>query len=154
VLRIAHELLRPLEGSGAETDLAGMLTAARPVIRRRSLVVVISDFISRPGWERPLDHLARRHDVVAVRLVDDLEGELPDLGVVVVEDAETGEQLLVDTSDPGFRARFLAASQAREATLLDPARRAGVDVHVVSTGEDLAHALVRLVVRRSKRRTA
>jgi uncharacterized protein (DUF58 family) len=116
--------------------------------------VVISDFISRPGWERPLDHLARRHDLIAIRVADGLEDELPDLGVVVVEDAETGEQLLVDTSDPGFRARFLAASRSREETLLDPARRAGVDVHVVSTGEDLAAAFVRMVARRSKRRAA
>jgi hypothetical protein len=67
---------------------------------------VVSDFISTPGWEEPLAHLAQRHDVVAVRLYDPMEMELPDLGMLVVQDAETGEQLFVDTHDRGFRKRF------------------------------------------------
>ena len=67
---------------------------------------VISDFISEPGWERSLDLLDRRHEVMAIRLVDPREVALPDVGPVILEDAETGEQLYVDTGDPGFRRRF------------------------------------------------
>ena len=81
---------------------------------RRSLVFVVSDFISEPGWGKPLGHLAKRHEVIAVRLYDPLEREMPDLGMVVVEDAETGEQLFVDTHDRGFRKRFAAAANRRE----------------------------------------
>ena len=75
-------------------------------IKRRSLVVIISDFISEPGWERPLSILSQRHEVVAIRLFDPREHELPDAGWIVVEDAETGELLSVDTSDREFRRRF------------------------------------------------
>ena len=88
--------------------------AAYRVMPRRSLVFVVSDFISAPGWAEPLAHLAQRHEVVAVRLYDPLEMELPDLGLLVVQDAETGEQLFVDTHDRGFRERFAAAAARRE----------------------------------------
>ena len=74
------------------------------MIRRRSLVFVVSDFISAPGWEKPLAQLANRHDVIAVRLTDPLEVRLPDLGLITFQDAESGEQLFVDTHDKGFRA--------------------------------------------------
>ena len=75
---------------------------------------VISDFISAPGWERPLHRLSQRHEVVAVRLFDRREMELPDVGPLLMEDAETGEQLYVDTHDPGFRRRYdEAAAGAR-----------------------------------------
>ena len=79
-------------------------------IKRRSLVVIVSDFISAPGWERPLDLLHRRHEVLAVRLIDPRESELPDVGPIIMEDAETGEQLYVDTGDKGFRRRFAEAA--------------------------------------------
>jgi uncharacterized protein (DUF58 family) len=77
---------------GRITDLAELLAVARPVIKRRSVVFVVSDFISTPGWGRRLAELARRHDIVAVRLTDPMERELPDIGLVVMQDAETGEQ--------------------------------------------------------------
>ena len=99
------------------TDLKPVLADAAAVIRRRSLIFVVSDFISAPGWEKPLSRLASRHDVVAVRLTDPLETRLPDLGLLTFQDAETGEQLFVDTHDRGFRARFAAAADAREEAL-------------------------------------
>ena len=104
---------------------------ALSTIRRRTLVFVISDFITATGWERPLARLAHRHEVVAVRLVDPLELELPDLGLVLVEDAETGEQVLADTSDPVFRRRFHAEVDAREQALqgVDPPRRGAAQRH-------------------------
>ena len=85
--------------------------------RRRSAVFVVSDFISAPGWEQPLGRMALRHDVLAVRLFDPLELHLPDLGLLPLYDAETGERLWVDTHDAGFRERFQRLAAEREAQL-------------------------------------
>ena len=152
VLTLVKELLRPVDGGGAVTDLRAPLDLAARVIRRRSLVVLVSDFISEPGWERSLLRLTERHEVVAVRLVDAREFELPDAGLLVVQDAETGEQIVVDSSDPEFRRRLRDAGVAREAGVRDAARRAGVDLHVVSTDDDLVTAFVRIVESRKRPR--
>jgi uncharacterized protein (DUF58 family) len=152
VLMLVHDLLRPAASGGSPTALGGLLDIALGMVRRRSLVVVVSDFITQPGWERPLLHLTERHEVVAIRLVDPRELELPDAGVIVVEDAETGEQLEVDSSDPEFRRRLHVAGAAREAALREATRRAGVLLHDVSTEEDLVGALVRVVESRRRRR--
>ena len=129
-----------------------MLTALGGMARRRSLVVVVSDFISEPGWEVPLGRLARRHEVVALQISDPREFELPDAGLVYVEDAETGEQIFVDTSDPQFRSRLRAAADDRQAELTALTRRAGVDLYSVSTDEDLVRSLVRVAELRRRRR--
>lgn len=113
---------------------------------------IISDFISAPGWERALNLLSRRHEVLAVRLWDRREVELPDMGPVVMEDAETGEQLYVDTHDKGLRARFHEAALEREAGLDAAFARAGVDVLSLSTEEDLVRAIVRFATLRQQRR--
>ena len=152
VLALARVLLEPPRRHRAVTDLAGALDTALGVVRRRSLVVVISDFITAPGWERPLLQLAERNEVVAIRLVDPREYELPDAGVIVVEDAETGDQLTVDSSDAEFRHRLREAGEAREAELRATTLRAGVDIHEVSTKDELAPALVRIVESRRRRR--
>ena len=152
VLVLVDELLRPAGGRGAVTDLRTLLDTAARMIRRRSLVVVVSDFISQPGWERSLLRLGERHEMVAVRLVDPREFELPVAGLIVVEDAETGEQLLVDSSDPQFRRRLRQAGEAREKEVGDAARRAGVDLHVVTTDDDLVAAFVGIVRSRRRRR--
>jgi uncharacterized protein (DUF58 family) len=152
VLRLAYELLRPVQPTGTSTDLSTLIQAALTTVKRRSLVVLISDFISEPGWEAPLALLSQRHEVVAVQLIDQREYELPDVGIVVVEDAETGEQLHVNTSDVSFRARLREAAFARQAEIERVAVRAGVDLHRVSTEEDLVGAFVRIVERRKRRR--
>ena len=153
VLRIVHELLRPLAPSTTTTDLAVLFQAAYGVARRRSLIVVVSDFISQPGWERPLRLLTRRHDVVAIQLVDPRESELPPVGMVYVEDAETGEQIFVDTDDPQFRLRLRAAAEERQQAIQDLARRGGTTLFTVGTGEDLVRALARISeLRRTARR--
>src|SRR5262245_31417368 len=104
VLQVLHRLLaRPPLPSSSETDLRDFLATAYQIMRRRSLVFIVSDFFSKPGWAEPLAHLAQRHEVVAVRLYDPLERELPDLGMLVLQDSETGEQLFVDTHDSKFR---------------------------------------------------
>jgi uncharacterized protein (DUF58 family) len=134
------------------TDLRKLLDVAPGMIRRRSLVVLVSDFISEPGWERSLLRLTERHEVVAVRLVDPREFELPDAGLLVVQDAETGEQIMVDSSDPEFRRRLRAAGEEREAAVRAAARGAGVDLHVISTEDDLVTAFVRIVESRKRPR--
>src|SRR5512134_1612821 len=100
-----------------QTVLADLLRSADTLIRRRSMIFVVSDFISAPGWEDALGRLARRHEVLAVRLYDPLEMKLPDVGLVTIEDAESGEQLFVDTNDPSFRQRFAALAEQQEASL-------------------------------------
>jgi len=153
VLRIANEMLKPIDPtSDASTDLARLGQAALASIRQRSLVFIISDFISEPGWERPLSQLSARHEVVALRIVDPAEVELPDAGVMVMQDAETGEQLYVDTSDAGFRARFAQAAREREEMIDGCGRRAEVDLHSISTNDDLVRSIVRVAQNRRLRR--
>ncbi len=153
VLRLVEELLRqPRLERAPFTDLAPLLEAGHRRIGRRSLVILVSDFIGVPGWERPLELLNRRHELLAVRLIDPREVDLPDVGMVVLEDAETGEQLFVDTGDAGFRARFAAAAAAREAAVATALRRARVDAVTLSTGDDLVRAIVRMAMERRRRR--
>ena len=93
---------RPASMPAGGTRLAELIERARPTMRQRSCVFVVSDFISEDGWEAPLARLAERHDVVAVRLFDPLEMGMPDLGLVLLQDSETGEQLFVDTGAAGL----------------------------------------------------
>ncbi len=137
--------------AGGGTSLADLLNAAAGTIKRRSLVLVVSDFISQPGWEDTLARLAQRHEVVAVRLFDPLEMALPELGLVTVEDAETGEQLFIDTSDPGFRKRYEAEAEAREAALREALAHAGADTLELSTDDDLLESLLRFAALRRQR---
>jgi uncharacterized protein (DUF58 family) len=137
--------------AAATTSLGDLLKAADGNIKRRSLVFVVSDFISQPGWEDALARLTRRHDVVAVRLWDPLEMDLPNVGLVTVQDAETGEQLFIDASDPGFRERYAAAAQAQEAALMDSLARSGADVVELATDDDLLQALMRYADLRRQR---
>jgi uncharacterized protein (DUF58 family) len=134
---------RPAEAAAGSTDLRTLLAAAQRSIRRRSTIFVVSDFISAPGWEMALGQLAQRHEVTAVRLFDPLEMELPDLGLVTMKDAETGEQLVVDTHDAGFRARFKAAAERRETALRLSLARAGVDTLELATDDDLVDSILR-----------
>jgi uncharacterized protein (DUF58 family) len=152
VLHLLHRLQAPrAPGPPAATDLGDFLRTAGRLLRRRSLVFVVSDFISAPGWTVPLGRLALRHDVVAVRLADELEADLPDLGLLVLEDAESGEQLLVDTHDRGFRRRFAEAAERREAALRGAFAEAGVDALELLTGDDLIEALARFADLRKRR---
>ena len=160
VLHLLHRLLSrtgpailPVEErtAGGATRLADLLRAGSNVIKRRSTVFVVSDFISEPGWEKPLAQLAMHHEVVAVRLVDPLELDLPDLGLLTMRDAETGEQLLVDTHNPGFRKRFAAIAAQREADLRAMLARAGVDTLELSTEDQVVDAVVRFAEMRKQR---
>ncbi len=152
VLQLLHAMqTRPLAPESGGTRLHELLQAAANTVRRRSTVFVVSDFISEPGWEKPLGLLAQRHEVVAVRLLDPMELELPDLGLIPIRDAETGEQLLVDTHDAGFRKRFARVAAQREADLRQTLVRAGVDTLELSTDGDLVQAVMRFAELRKRR---
>ena len=152
VLQLVHRLLQPAADRAAGgTQLGLLLQAGLGGIRRRSTVFVVSDFISAPGWEKPLAQLAQRHDVVAVRLFDPLELELPDLGLVLLRDAETGEQLQVDTHDKAFRQRFARLAAEREAALRTALAAAGADTLELRTDDDLIDALLRFMDLRQRR---
>lgn len=147
---------RPAEaGTGAGgTSLSELLKAADGVIRRRSLVFVVSDFISTPGWPEALARLSMRHEVVAVRLLDPAEMALPDVGLVTVEDAETGEQLFIDAADPAFRERYARIAEEQETALRDALARSGVDTLELATDDELLDALLRYADLRRQRARA
>ena len=152
VLQLLHALqTRPPTNGAVSTRLDELLNSAAHTLKRRSTVFVVSDFISEPGWEKPLGQLARRHEVLAVRLVDPMEMALPDLGLITFRDAETGEQVLVDTHDKGFRKRFARIAAEREAALGQALVRAGVDTLELSTDGDLVDAVMRFTDLRKRR---
>jgi uncharacterized protein (DUF58 family) len=157
VLHLLHAMERRADKADAVPTQKGMtrlddlLRSAANLMPRRSTVFVVSDFLSEPGWERPLGQLVQRHEVIAVRLFDPLELELPDLGLVPLRDAETGEQLWVDTHDAGFRKRFARLAAEREATLRASLAKAGVDALELSTSDDLVEAIVRFADLRKRR---
>lgn len=153
VLRLLNDLLKqPHLNRAPMTDLSALIKGGLHTIKKRSLIFVISDFISTPGWERSLSLLGQRHEVIAIRLWDPREVNLPDVGHVILEDSETGEQIYVDTHDKNFRKRFKEAAQKREAELGEAFKRAGVDVLPLSTEADLIHAIASFVMLRRQRR--
>jgi len=156
VLHLLHAMERRADKADGPaqkgmTRLDELLKSAATLMPRRSTVFVVSDFLSEPGWERPLGQLVQRHEVIAVRLFDPLELELPDLGLVPLRDAETGEQLWVDTHDAGFRKRFARLAAEREAALRASLAKAGVDALELSTSDDLVEAIVRFADLRKRR---
>ena len=153
VLRLINDIQRQQSSpGGAITDLSKLLQSAFNSIKRRSLIFLVSDFICLPGWDKAMDRLNSKHDLLAVRLWDPREADLPDVGVVLVEDSETGVQMSVDTSDRGFRRRFHEAARRREAELEQTFKHAGVDELSLSTEEDLVLAILRFASLRSRAR--
>ena len=154
VLRLIDTLeKRPRLQQAPATSLGELLDTGLRQIKRRSLVFVISDFFSTPGWERGLTELSRRHEVLAIRLTDPRERELPEIGMVVMNDAETGEHLWVDTNDRRFKQRFSDVVRRREEALAATFRRSGVDALELSTAEDLSRAIIRFATKRKLRRS-
>ena len=152
VLHLLHRLRhRPILGTVGPTKLEVLLGRAAETIKQRSTVFLVSDFISEPGWEKPLAQLAQRHDVVAVQVRDPLEHTLPDLGLMTMEDPETGEQVFVDTSDKGFRARFETLAAERDESLRKTFARLGVDRLTLATDQSLLNNLVRFSQARKRR---
>jgi len=141
-------------GQGAgPTDLGRALAEAGRLIRRPSMMVLISDFMTPGGWQQPLSALAIRHEVVAVWITDPREGEIPDVGVVTFEDPESGEQILVDTRSAHLRARFQRAAAAQRGTIRADLLRARAAVAEMSTAAELVPQLVAFIKQREAQRS-
>ena len=152
---VLHRLVTaPTPDGRGPVDLAALLREADRLARRRGLVVVVSDFLSAPGWERPLRVLAARHEVLAVEVVDRRELELPDVGLLPLVDPETGMRLEVDTGDRGLRERYAAAAQVQREEIAGHLRTAGADHLQLRTDRDWLRDLVAFVERRRRRRAA
>ncbi len=152
ILRLIREMLF-FSPRGRGTDLSGALEYMNKVVTRRALVFLISDFIAR-DFSRPLTVTAKRHDTVALSVVDPAEEALPDVGVILLEDPETGEQIEVDTSRRAIAAGYaeLALGRARELKSLFGAR--GIDALMLRTDADYLPVLRGFFDRRGRRLAA
>ena len=149
-LQVIREMLL-FEPAGRGTDLGGALEYLHKVCRRRSVTFLISDFLAH-HYERPLRLVHKRHDVVPICIADPREMELPDLGLMMLRDLETGEHALIDTGSAAVRRAYreqrAAAALARERLF----RSLGIDLIEVDTRESYMHPLMRFFRLREKRR--
>lgn len=134
-----------------QTHLNEWLARANGLLKRRSSVFVVSDFMGAYNWASELSALGRRHDTVAARLFDPAEMTLPNAGLMLLQDSETSEQLLLDTANAKFRNRYAQLVEERERQLSTCFAQAGVDALELSTHEDLANALLRFSELRKRR---
>ena len=149
VLRVIREVLS-LQPQGHGTDLAGALEHLQTVSKRRSVVFVLSDFLDASA-ERALKIAARRHDVIAVVLDDPRERELPDVGLVELEEAETGERYVVDTGDAHLRKAFAESAAVARVARDRWLHAANVDAIMVTTDRPYTEALLRFFRMRGRR---
>jgi uncharacterized protein (DUF58 family) len=148
VLRVISELLAH-EPAGRGTDLAGSLLALEPLLRRRSVLFLVSDFFA-DGWRPVLGRLARRHDVIAMQLVDPRERELPDVGTVALQDAETGAWRWLDTASPRVRDAVRARVTQFDAELASAVEEGGADLLRLDAGEPYGERLLAFFRRRER----
>ena len=148
-LRVLRELLY-FQPEGRGTDVAGALGYLARVVRRRAVVFVVSDFFDT-GYQKALAVAGRRHDTIVIRMGDPRERELPAVGYIELEDAETGEQLTVNVSDPAFREAFDHDVTETRTTLEREFRKTGIDVIEISTDRPYADRLMRFFRQRAKR---
>jgi uncharacterized protein (DUF58 family) len=152
VMRLVSDILT-FQPKGQGTDLASGLTYLNRVARRKTVTFLISDFLTQ-GYEQPLRLVGRKHDLVPVVIEDPLEREFPRLGLVEMEDPETGERFVVDTSDPLVRGRFARAMQASREERRKLFKKLELDHVELNTGDDHGMALVRFFRARSRRMAA
>lgn len=152
ILHIIRRMMNHVQpGTTAGTDLDGALLTAARTIRRRSLIFLVSDFVSATSWAKTLGRIAVRHEVVACRVVDPLERTLPDVGIVTVQDAETGEQVLVDTTQARVRNAYDLAAAAEDEAVQNGLAQSGVDCIEIGTQDDPVDVLLRFSqVRKSR----
>ncbi|WP_353237164.1 DUF58 domain-containing protein [Limnohabitans sp.] len=152
LLHLLHVLeTSPVTQQSHQTRLTDWLRKANGLLKRRSSVFVVSDFMGDFNWSNELSALGQRHETVAVRLFDPAEINLPNAGLVLLKDSETSEQLLLDTTNKSFRTHYAQTVGKREQQLADSFAHAGVDALELSTDEDLASALIRFSELRKRR---
>ena len=148
-LRVIRDLVA-FQPAGRRTNLGASLSYASRVLRHRSIVVVLSDFIAE-GWERPLRRLGARHEVVAITVDDPREHELPESGWIEIVDAESDRRVLVDTGSREVRTRVALLAQRRREDRARTLAAAGADHVRLETGTDYAIPLRRAFARRARR---
>lgn len=153
VRRANGTAFRSDQGSGSSTQLTPMLDRALAVIRRRSLVILVSDFWVAPGWEPALRRLAHRHDLLCMQLTDPLEMQLPNVGMITVQDSESGEQALIDTGDSIVRARYEEIMRQRQQSIRQACSVSGADFLQLNSDTPLLRQLTAYLAFRKKRRT-
>jgi len=146
--------VRPEPEDGDKGDLAGAIKTVRNSAKRRGMVIVVSDFLGAPDWERGMRALTSRHDVIAVQVSDLRESELPDVGLISVVDPESGRRRLVDTSDREVRTRYAGLATRKQEQLTARLKSIGADHVVLRTDRDWVLDIVRFVGQRRNRRTA
>jgi uncharacterized protein (DUF58 family) len=152
VLQMIHLMThRPAGSAVTSTQLDVLLRRATETIKRRSTIFIVSDFITDDGWQQPLMQIAQRHDVIAVHVTDPLEQTLPNVGLMTLEDPETGEQVFVDTTDPALRARYAELTRLQTSTLTRALTHAGAEKLTLFTDQSLIDNVVRLVEARKRK---
>jgi uncharacterized protein (DUF58 family) len=149
VLRLIRELLT-FKPQRRATKISAALEYALHVLNRRSIVFLMSDFIDR-DYDRPLRAVAKKHDLVAIRIFDRREKELPNVGILTLEDEETGDLIELDTSSPRVREAVSAQAAARAKAQKDIFRKSKVDLIDMATGTDYVEALIQFFKNREKR---
>src|SRR3989449_5543576 len=149
IARMERATQTPADGP---TDLSRALTQAGRLIRRPSLFIVLSDFMTPDGWQKPMSSLALRHEVIAAWIRDPREGEIPDVGIVTFEDPENGQQILVDTRNAHLRARFQEAAQGQRDAIRKDLLRARAAVAELSTAAEVVPQLIPFIKQREAQR--
>ena len=154
VLRVVREVVAA-QAHGYGSSLAAVLEHQLRHLKRRSLIIVLSDFldVGEEDWERVLGRVARRHDVLCIRVFDPFEEELPKAGILTLREVESGRVAEVDTGSSAVRERWAADARQRRESLIASLSRAHVDLAEVSTGGDVAEPIVRAFHRRGRART-
>ena len=156
-MRILRELIEARPGEGQE-DLASVLMEIGRTHKRRSIVIVMSDFLSglnneaEPNWGMRMRMLARKHDVIAMQFTDPREFELPKAGVIRMHDPIGGRRFLVDTGSKKVRERYRKQAMVENELIVSTLKRARIDHVELSTGRDYADELVRYFHERGGRR--
>ena len=148
-LRVIRDLVA-FSPVGRRTNLGASLSYATRLLRHRSIIVVLSDFLAE-GWEKPLRRLAARHEVVAVVVEDPREYDIPESGWIELEDAETGQRVLLDTGNRDVRTRLARLAERRREERARLLGSVGVDTILLTTGRDYALPLRRAFALRARR---
>ncbi len=149
VLRLIRDLLN-FKPHQTRTDIAQALDYLGRITHRKAVVFLVSDFLAE-GYEKRLGIVARRHDLIAISITDPREKELPKVGLIELEDAETGETVVVDSGSAQVRRRYEASGREQDERLAESFRSSGVDHIPVMTGRDHVRDLVRFFRARERR---
>ena len=150
ILRIIREVLA-FNPEGKGTDIAGALEYFNSVIKKRSICFILSDFMSKE-FDKPLKIASRKHDLVALRIHDKREDNLPNVGLVPMQDAETEKMVFVDTSSKNIRDLFMKDRASKITALKKLLPASGVDLIDITTGTDYVRPLINFFKTRGKRK--